>query len=69
LVKRNDDIRRFIRTSGLRQWMVAEHLGISEATFTRWLRAEMSNERKRMIIDAINELKKELEKQKQMQNA
>lgn len=69
MVKRNDDIRRSIRESGLHQWMVAERLGISEATFTRWLRTEMSDGKKRMVIDAINELKKELEKQKQIQNA
>ncbi|NNU94675.1 hypothetical protein ETC01_16250 [Geobacillus sp. NFOSA3] len=60
MVKRNDDIRRSIRESGLHQWMVAEHLGISEATFTRWLRTEMSSERKRMVMDAIQELKREL---------
>jgi hypothetical protein len=49
--------------------MVAERLGISEATFTRWLRSEMGDEKKRLVIDAINELKRELEEQKQIQNA
>jgi hypothetical protein len=63
LVKRNDDIRRSIREYGLHQWMVAEHLGISEATFTRWLRTEMSNDRKRMVMNAIQELKRELMQQ------
>jgi predicted transcriptional regulator len=60
LIRRNDDIRRSIRESGLHQWMVAERLGISEATFTRWLRTEMSGERKKMVMDAIQELKREL---------
>lgn len=69
MIKRNDDIRRSIRESGLHQWMVAERLGISEATFTRWLRSEMGDEKKRLVIDAINELKRELEEQKQVQNA
>ena len=63
MIKKNDDIRQFIRKSGLHQWMVAQHLGISEATFTRWLRTEMSSERKRMVMDAIQELKRELMRQ------
>ncbi|WP_274599146.1 hypothetical protein [Anoxybacillus flavithermus] len=44
-------------------------MGIHENTLYRWLRSEMSDEKKRLVIDAINKLKRELEEQKQVQNA
>ena len=49
----NQDIRAIIRKADVRQWEVAKALGISEATFIRWLRSELSEERRTMIIKAI----------------
>lgn len=53
----NTDVRFAIRAAGLTQWKVAEKLGISEATFTRKLRKELSPEEKQHIFNVINELK------------
>jgi predicted XRE-type DNA-binding protein len=58
---RNDDIRKAIRNVGLSQWMIAEHLGISEPTFTRWLRQELSNDKRQKIYQAIEEVKQRVQ--------
>lgn len=57
---RNADIRSIIRKLGLTQWLVAEKMGISEATFTRWLRKELSDEERKQIFNAIEELRGEV---------
>ena len=55
----NKDIRRAIGAHGLKQWQVAEALGISEATFYRKMRKELPNEEKEKILTLIYELAKE----------
>jgi len=52
----NTDIRAAIKESKLCQYQVAEKIGISEFTFVRWLRKELSEERKQQIFTAIREL-------------
>ena len=52
----NTDIRAAIKESKLRQYQVAEKIGISEFTLVRWLRKELSEERKQQIFTAIREL-------------
>ena len=52
----NSDIRAAIKEHNLRQYQVAEKIGVSEFTFVRWLRRELSDERKRIIFAAIEEL-------------
>lgn len=54
--KPNADIRTAIRESNLRQYQVAEKIGVSEFTFIRWMRNELSDERKQRILAAIKEL-------------
>ena len=54
--KPNTDIRAAIKKSKLCQYQVAEKIGISEFTFVRWLRKELTEERKRQIFAAIKEL-------------
>jgi transposase-like protein len=67
MFNRNQDIKK--AKGNLPNWAIAEKLGIHENTLYRWLRSEMSDEKKQLVIDAINELKRELEEQKQIQNA
>ena len=55
-MKNNNDIRLLIKKRGLAMWQVAEHLGISEWTFTRWLRYDLTPERRAQIIAAIDEM-------------
>lgn len=52
----NSDIRAAIKAHNLRQYQVAEKIGVSEFTFVRWLRKELSYERKQIILAAIEEL-------------
>jgi DNA-binding transcriptional regulator LsrR (DeoR family) len=56
--KRNKEVRDFIKKSGVRQWLIAEHLQISEITLCRWLRQELQPEKKKQILSAIKELRK-----------
>lgn len=61
--KRNNDIRTLARVEGLRHWQIAEVLGVSDITFSRWLRKELSPEKKEEIRNAIKVAKlKESEK-------
>lgn len=55
--KRNIDIRTLARVENLKHWQIAEQLGISEITFSRWLRTELDSEKKELIKTAIREIK------------
>lgn len=59
MVQANKDIRKFITDSGLRQWQVAEAYGLSDTRFSVILRHELSDDKKKAILEAIKELKKE----------
>lgn len=50
----NAEIKALMREKGVRQWQVAEALGMSEATITRTLRRDLSPEMKDRMIQAIN---------------
>lgn len=54
----NQDIKATIKAAGLKQWQVAKKCGVYESTFCRWLRDELSEERRRLILKAIDDLKK-----------
>lgn len=41
---------------GVKLWQVADYLGIGDTTLCRRLRKELSEERKREIIEAISKL-------------
>lgn len=58
--KANADIRKAARIADIPQWKICEHLGISEPTLTRWLRSELSEDKKQRIMDAISELSQEV---------
>ncbi len=54
----NIEIRRKIGMSLIPKWKIAEVIGINEATFSRWMRYEMSEERKQRVLMAIEKLSK-----------
>lgn len=56
--KTNLHIRESIRTSGLTHYVVAEAIGVSESTFTRWMRHEMNLSRREKVNTAILSLLK-----------
>lgn len=45
--------------SGVKQWEVAEQLGISEFTYSRWLRTELPDSKRVQILQAIEDVKKQ----------
>ena len=49
----NRDIKDKIKAAGLHQYQVAELCGIGETTLVRWLRHELSEEKRQMILSAI----------------
>ena len=49
----NKDIKALIKAAGLHQYEVADLCGISETTLVRWLRYELSPEKREMILSAI----------------
>ena len=60
VIRRNNlDIRQAIKSSGLKQYEVAKLLNISEFTFVRHLRYELSKENKERILKIIKENVKE----------
>lgn len=53
----NLDVRLKIKQSRLCHYEVAREIGISEFTFCKWLREEMNEERKKLVLSAIDEIK------------
>ena len=52
----NEKIRKSAKCSGVALWKIAEHIGVSEPTITRWLRSPLSAERETKMLCAIKEL-------------
>ena len=53
-MKNNQDIRKHAKNKGVFLYEVADFLGISEPTLTRWLRRTLASERKTVILKAID---------------
>jgi hypothetical protein len=49
----NLEIRTKMKKEEVCQWEVADCMGISEFTLTRWLRKELSDEQKGTVMEAI----------------
>lgn len=56
---KNLEVRMKIFESGLNHWEVADKLGVSATTFSRWLRTELPPTKKKEILMAVNELGQE----------
>lgn len=52
----NLEVRLKINQNRLRHYEVARALGITEYTFCKWLREEMNEERKSLVLSAIDKL-------------
>ena len=50
----NLDIRAYAKSKGVFMYELAQELGISDPTIMRWLRAEISADRKSEIYNAID---------------
>lgn len=54
----NEEIRKRIDDAGLKQWQVAEEVGINHVTMSVWLRTPLNDEQKQRVDEAIKELKR-----------
>lgn len=57
--KMNNDIKAKAKEARVKQWEIAEKLGITEFTFSRRLRHELPDSEKSRIMSIIDELAKE----------
>ncbi|MDO7799414.1 MAG: hypothetical protein ACLR1F_00695 [Enterococcus avium] len=62
-MKANQEIRDRIMVNRLRQWEVAEQVGITDNRLTVWLRTPLREDRRQRVEKAIDEL---LKKQKEV---
>lgn len=53
--KANREVREALHNKGMKQWELADMLGVSEFTLTRWLRKELTEDKKELLLKAINE--------------
>ena len=49
----NDAIKRKIKESRIMQYEIAAKIGISEYTFCRWFRTELTSEQQERILAAV----------------
>ena len=54
-VKANMEIRKKIIEKGLFYYQIAKRLGVSDITFSRWMREELSEARKQRILEILEE--------------
>ena len=47
------NVKEMIRKSGIPQYEIAHRCGVAEWTLCRWLRYELTEERKNLILSAI----------------
>ena len=59
MIKHNTHIRTTAKQNGVYLYEIAEKLSVSEPTFNRWLRKELSAELKEKVTAAIEEIRKE----------
>ena len=50
----NKDLRDEMRIANVRQWEVAEAIGISEMTMVKWLRKELDDSKKALVREGIS---------------
>ena len=53
----NYSIKQIIKESRYRQYEIAAKIGISEYTFCKWFRKELTQEQRELILSAIEEQK------------
>lgn len=52
----NLEIKELMARKRLRQYEVAKAVGVSEFTFSRWLREELPDEKKKSILETIEKM-------------
>lgn len=55
----NKEIRELAKKNGIPLWKIAYKAGISEGTIIRWLRFELSEEKRQMFLGIIADIASE----------
>ena len=55
----NQELKLKAAGAGVKLWRIAEKLGVTDNTLSRWLRSELPDEKKEKILAIIDELKQE----------
>ena len=55
----NAELKQEIKESSIKMWEVAERVGVSDITLTKWLRSEKNIQKQPLVLKAFNELKAE----------
>lgn len=53
----NESIRCLVFLSGFAQWQIADQIGVSEFTLSRWLRKPLTEQQETAIREAVEQLK------------
>lgn len=56
--KANKEIREKAKEAGVYIWQIAEHIGVHDQTLNRWLRTELPDDKKDLIMAAVEDLRK-----------
>lgn len=59
-MENNIEIRNAIFSNNIKKWEIASRLGVTDSTFSRMLRTELSKEKKEKILDIIKNYGKEV---------
>jgi ribosome-binding protein aMBF1 (putative translation factor) len=51
--KKNVEVRVAMAEAGLKQYELAELIGVNETVFSRWMRKDMDEDKKNRCLDAI----------------
>jgi DNA-binding transcriptional regulator YiaG len=54
-MKKNQDIREIMERKRIKQYEVAEQLGVCEFTLSKWMCKDLTPEKRTKILDAINQ--------------
>lgn len=54
--KPNKEIREAIKNSSLNKYEIAYEIGIADTTFSVWLRKELPDDKKQLVLNAIKKL-------------
>lgn len=60
-MRTNMEIRKAIENSGIFTWQIAKQLGVHENTFYRWMREEITGERREKVLAAIKDIEEKKE--------
>lgn len=52
----NLQVRGFLKMKGIPFWKIAEVIGISEPTMTRWMRTPLTTDHYEKIMDAVRKI-------------